>query len=227
MKDSVVLEEKGNQNTKQKAFIQAIIALLVFCSLSFLSRFAAPVYLLVMGSGLFFPLIWGTFTKEWGTMGFTRRNLGRAMLWGLAAGLLSYLYNVLTASKVPSPPMLGLQLVIGIPIAFLVISPFQEFFFRGWLQPRFECAFGKLIGLSVTALCFALWHYLPAFETSPTGVAIRLTSVYGFLTLLGLGLVWGYVFQRTRNIIAPWIAHTLAIIGLITTGAMALVQYTP
>jgi membrane protease YdiL (CAAX protease family) len=227
MKDSVVSEEEGNRNAKRQALIQAVIALLVFCGLSLLSRFAAPVYLLVVGSGLFFPLIWGVCTKDWGTMGFTRRNLGRAVLWGLASGLLCGLYNVLTASKVPPPPMLGLQLVIGIPIVLLVISPFQEFFFRAWLQPRFERTFGKWTGLFVTALCFALWHYFPAFETSPTGAAIRLTSVYGFLTLLGLGLVWGYVFQRTRNIIAPWVAHTLAIIGLIATGAMVLVQYTP
>jgi membrane protease YdiL (CAAX protease family) len=217
----------SSQSAKRRALIEAGIALLAFYGLSLLSRFAAAIYLLVVASGLFFPLIWGVFSKDWKTMGFTRRNLGRAVLWGLAAGLLCCLYNVLTATKVPPPAMLGLQLVIGIPIALLVISPFQEFFFRGWLQPRFEHAFGKWIGLSVTALCFALWHYFPAFETSPTGAAIRLTSVYGFLTLLGLGLVWGYVFQRTRNIIAPWVAHTLAIIGLIMTGAMVLVQYTP
>jgi membrane protease YdiL (CAAX protease family) len=227
MMDSVVSEGKGDQSAKRKVLIQAVIALLVFCGLSLLSRFVAPVYLFVVGSGLFLPLVWGVFTKDWGTMGFTRRNLGKAVLWGLAAGLLCYLYTVLTAAKTPPPPMLGLQLAIGIPIALLVISPFQEFFFRGWLQPRFERAFGKWTGLSVTALCFALWHYFPAFETSPTGAAIRLTSVYGFLTLLGLGLVWGYVFQRTGNIIAPWVAHTLAIVGLITTGAMVLVQYTP
>ena len=36
----------------------------------------------------------------------------------------------------------------------------------------------------------------------------------------------GYVFQHTRNIIAPWIAHTLAIAALLATGAMVLVQYT-
>jgi membrane protease YdiL (CAAX protease family) len=220
-------QEKSVRDVKRKALTEAVIALLAFYGLSLLSRFAAPVYMLVVASGLFFPLLWGAFTKQWGWMGFTRRNLGRAVLWGLAAGLLCFLYTVGTASKVPPPPMLGLQLAIGIPIALLVMSPFQEFFFRGWLQPRFESAFGTWTGLSATALCFALWHYFPAFESSPTGAAIRLTSVYGFLTLLGLGLVWGYVFQRTRNIVAPWIAHTLAIIGLIATGAMALVQYNP
>ena len=213
---------------KRKALVEAAIALVAFYILSLLSRLATPVFLLVVAGGLCFPLVWARLAKDWPAMGFTRRNLGRAVLWGLAAGLLCCAYSVFTTRNAQGPPpLLGLQLAVGIPIAFVIMSPFQEFFFRGWLQPRFEKAFGKWIGLLVTALCFALWHYCPPFEISQSGAAIRLTSVYGFLALVGLGLVWGYVFQRTRNIIAPWIAHTLAIIGLIATGAMVFVQYTP
>ena len=228
MDNTKVPNRRSSQKGKRKILLEAVVALLAFYTLSLLSRLSASVYLLVIGSGLFFPLIWAKRTGDWEVIGFTRRNTGKALLWGMVTGLLCFSYTVLlTRDAQAPPPMLGLQLAIGIPLAFLVTSPFQEFFFRGWLQPRFEIIIGKWPGLIATALCFAIWHYLPPFELSPSGTAIKLATVYGFLSLLGLGLVWGYIFQRIKNIIAPWLAHTLAIAGLIVTGAMTLVQYNP
>jgi hypothetical protein len=131
MENSLVPEGQSASDARRKALTGAIIALSVFCGLSLLSRLEPTVYLFVVGGGLVFPLIWGVFARDFGTMGFTRRNLGRAGLWGLSAGLLCCLYNVLTASEVPPPPMLGLQLVVGIPIALLVITPYPGVLFQG------------------------------------------------------------------------------------------------
>lgn len=122
--------------------------------------------------------------------------------------------------------MLGLQLAVGIPIWILITSPFQEFFFRGWLQPRFQDAIGKWTGLFVTSLCFMVWHFLPPFEGTATSV-VPITSVGGILSTFGLGMLWGYLFQRTENIVAPWLAHALAGIALVLIGMMSFIQYTP
>lgn len=220
-----------NQTTpKQETrrdLIEAIIAYGAFCGLSVLTRVFLSVFLLVEVSGIAFPLVWAKLTRSWSSIGFTRRNLGQALLWGLGAGLVSIVCTVIVFGRgQSSPPMLGLQLAIGIPIWILVLSPFQEFFFRGWIQPRFQDAMGKWAGLVVTSICFTLWHFCLPFESTATST-FPMTSVIGILSTFGLGVLWGYLFQRTDNIVAPWLAHALAGIALVLLGIMSFIQYTP
>lgn len=220
-----------NQTNKRKKIrrhlMEAVIAYAAFCGLSGLSRFFSPLFLLVVVSGIAFPLLWAKFAGSWSSIGFTRRNLGQALLWGLGAGVLFTLYTYISLSEEPSfSPLLVLQLAVGIPLWLLIVSPFQEFFFRGWIQPRFQEAMGKWSGLAVTSFCFALWHLFPPFETTPTST-IPVSSVSGFLSTMALGLLMGYVFQRTDNIVAPWLAHALAGISTVFFGMMSFIQYTP
>lgn len=212
----------------KRPLIEALIAYAAFCGLSLLSRVIPPLFFLVIVCGIALPLVWGRVTRDWAAMGFTRQRLGQALAWGLGAGLVGVLYITLSAQKDPFPELtlLGLQLAIGIPLAILILSPFQEFFFRGWLQSRFEVSLGRWIGLLVTALGFALWHLLPPFTGSPTST-LDVTSIESILTTLGMGLLFGYIFQRTRSIVAPWLAHTFWIVALILVGAMTLVQFSP
>lgn len=223
---------KDNKQTNlkketKKHLIEAVIAYIAFCGLSFASRFVPPLFLLVVVGGIAFPLIWAKFTRSWASMGFTWRNLGYALLWGLGGGLVVVIYIFIEFGRdYTSPPLLGLQLAVGIPIWILIMSPFQEFFFRGWLQPRFQDAMGKWAGLLITSVCFAVWHFFPPFEGTPTST-LPVTSIFGFLSCFGLGMLWGYIFQRTDNIVAPWLSHTLGGIALLLTGVMSFIQYTP
>jgi len=213
--------QRDPQRTTRRSLVQAAVVFTLYCLLSLASRFIPILFVLVVGVGLWFPLIWGLCTKDWKRMGFTRRNIGPALLWGLGTGLV--LMGVIwftTEHKLA--PFFALQLIVGVPIWLLIMSPFQEFFFRGWLQPRFQDALGVWPGLLVTAIAFSLWHFFPLFEEaqivpirSPTGVAYT----------VGMGLVFGYIFRRTGNIIAPWLAHFLAGLILIMSGAMTFVQY--
>ena len=50
-------------------------------------------------------------------------------------------------------------------------------------------------------------------------------SVFGMGFTIVMGLVFGYVFRRTGSIVAPWIAHVLAGLTLVLSGAMTFVQY--
>jgi membrane protease YdiL (CAAX protease family) len=154
MEQPLVSKGKNAQDTERKALIEAIIALLAFCGLGLLSRLVAPLFLLVVGSGLLFPLVWGKVTRDWQTMGFTRRNLGPSLIWGAGSGILLMVIIWFTTEH-KLAPFFALQLMVGIPIWLLILSPFQEFFFRGWLQPRFEKSLGIWPGLLVTSLaCF-------------------------------------------------------------------------
>jgi len=119
-------------------------------------------------------------------------------------------------------PFFALQLIVGIPIWLLIMSPFQEFFFRGWLQPRFEKSLGLWSGLVVTSVGFAVWHLCPPFEQAQI---VPIMSVFGMAVTTVMGLVFGYVFRRTGNIVAPWLAHVLAGLTLVLSGAMTFVQF--
>lgn len=212
---------KSEHNARRKALTEAVIAFLGFCGLSLLSRLYAPLLLLVVASGLGFPLLWGVLTRDWKTMGFTRRNAGQALIWGAGSGaLLMVIIWFTTEHKLA--PFFGLQLVVGIPLWLLIMSPFQEFFFRGWLQPRFEKALGIWPGLLVTAVGFAVWHLCPPFEEAQI---VPIASAFGLAFTTAMGLVFGYIFRRTGNIVAPWLAHVLAGLTLVLSGAMTFVQY--
>lgn len=204
-----------------KQLAQAIIVYSVFCGVSLLSQVAYPVFSLVTLMGLALPLAWGKHTSKWAEMGFTRHNLWSALRWGVAAGVLASIIGAAVVPQRSLPPTLGLQLAIGIPIWALIASPFQEFFFRGWLQTRFENALGTWSGMLVATGCFTLWHYFAPFVGRTT---VPLDIPIGALSTFGAGLMYAYSFQRTRNIVAPWLAHVLTGIAFIVIGAMDFTQ---
>jgi membrane protease YdiL (CAAX protease family) len=39
-----------------------------------------------------------------------------------------------------------------------------------------------------------------------------------------VGLLFGYIHQRTQNIVAPWLAHAIAGIALVMVGGMSFVR---
>jgi membrane protease YdiL (CAAX protease family) len=221
LKNQLNSKERIPQAMKRKSLTEALVALVAFCGLSALSRLFPPVWALVPFSGIAFPLLWAWRTREWARMGFTRRNLSQASLWGLGVGLLLLAIEWFTTEHKAAPFFL-LQLAVATPIWLLIMSPFQEFFFRGWLQPRFQDALGLWPGLAVTAITFALWHLCPPFEQAQI---VPIMSTYGMFFTLAMGLLFGYIFQRTGSIVAPWLAHVLAGLALVLTGAMTFVQY--
>jgi membrane protease YdiL (CAAX protease family) len=167
-------------------------------------------------SGIALPLAWGKATGNWSGMGFTRRNAGRAIGWGLVAGVATSLIGLFAVQERSLPTDLGLELAVGVPMWLLVASPFQEFFFRGWLQPRFEARLGKGLGLLAATAGFAAWHYCwPLAEQT----SVPLGSLRGAAATFGAGLVYGYSFQCSGSILAPWLAHALSGITFVVVGA--------
>jgi len=221
------METGKTENNSRVNLIQASIAYVLFCGISALSRIVAPLFFLMVFAGFVFPLIWAKRHHNWAEIGFRRGNLAKAVLWGIGAGLATSIYIYLIFGRNQDiPEMVGLQLIVGTPIWFLVMSPFQEFFFRGWLQPKLQLGIGKWKGLLLTSACFTLWHFSPPFVGTPTSI-VPITSLIGTISAFLLGVIFGYAFQRSNNIVAPWIAHALAGIATVSMGLMSFLQYTP
>lgn len=118
------------------------------------------------------------------------------------------------------PPNLELELAVGVPLWLLVASPFQEFFFRGWLQSRLEDGLGKAAGLLAATAGFTVWHYCWPLAAESS---VPLTTLGGLAATFGAGLFYGYSFQRTGSILAPWLAHALSGVAFLIMGAGSLV----
>jgi len=196
---------------------------LLFAGLGLIGRKLTLAFHLMSIVGFVLPLVWGRLTGRWHEMGFTRHNWRQALLWGLGAGVVTSIIGVTTMRSPGLAPSLGLQLIIGVPFALLLASPFQEFFFRGWLQTRLEAGLGRTGGLLLGTGLFLLWHYLAPFASTP-GFGYPLNTVAGFLGTMVSGLIFGYVFQRTRSILAPWLAHSMAHIAFAAAGAVVFID---
>lgn len=218
----------ADRNTAQepkrdRQLLEAILGFVAFGGVSLLGRLT-PYGIHLMGIlGFVIPLAWGVCTGRWVEMGFTRRNWRQALLWGAGAGAVTSLIGLITVGRYSLAPSPGLRLALGVPMALLLASPFQEFFFRGWLQPRFEGGLGAWGGLLVTNAAFTLWHYL-APMAGTGGSSFPLNTLHGLASTFAAGLIYGYSFQRTRSILAPWLAHALALITFVAIGAMVLIE---
>lgn len=204
-------------------FLEAAAVFMAFCGVSLLDRLSPLGTPLMVLAGLSFPLLWGWRRGSWAEMGFTRQGLGRALLWGLAAGLATIPIALLAVPVRGLAPDLGRELAAGVPLWLLVAAPFQEFLFRSWLQPRWEGALGRWAGLLAATLTFTLWHFcLPvAFATRS---AFPIYTVRGMAATFAAGLVYGLVFRHTRHVAAPWLAHTVSGVFFLLIGAASFFQ---
>ena len=125
-----------------RQLLEAGLAFTLFAAVSYLGRSFAPAFHLMGAIALALPLVWGWRTGRWEEMGFTAKRWRPALLLGLGAGFVTSLMGTAVVAEIEPPADLALQLALGVPMSLLLASPFQEFFFRGWLQPRFAGALG-------------------------------------------------------------------------------------
>jgi membrane protease YdiL (CAAX protease family) len=85
---------------------------------------------------------------------------------------------------------------------------FEEFLFRGALQTRLRGLVGPSSALILQALVFGVWHLGLGFtETGHVGLVPALASTVAHQAIIGLA--FGILFERTRNLLAPSVAHVL------------------
>ncbi len=136
-----------------------------------------------------------------GDLGLTGRNAARNIDLGILAGVLlaaAFLLFIRAGFWSPDVPLelsWGTFFYGACTIILSVVS--IEIFYRGYLQPRFEAVAGLIPGLIATSVLsgFDFWEYK---VFNPFSIAIA-------------ALVFGFLFQRTRTLVAPITAHCMFI----------------
>ena len=138
-------------------------------------------------------------------LGYGKRSMGLANPhWKLTGVLLAItaVFGLVTGvlTRAPLPEVL---LLYGIGI-FINALP-EELFFRGMLLPRLEKLFANpLNALVISALLFNLIH-VPVEINHGASLVEALLDV--FSTAYPSGLIWGYLYLRTRSIIPGVLWH--------------------
>jgi membrane protease YdiL (CAAX protease family) len=140
------------------------------------------------------------------SVGISRNSLGK----GLALGLLVSLVLVL-AIGVLSPHLGGGFVGFSVPmgyqlLAFAVAGFSEEIVFRGYIQTRLEVKAGWPTAVALGAAFYAAYNFVLGFFCFSGN--LELAAVYGALRFAP-GIVYGYVFHRSGNIVSCGVLHTL------------------
>lgn len=162
----------------------------------------------------YWPLPPGWFRLDW------RNNW---LVWGVGGYLMALPLVTLTAlinqkiwqGQGGSNPILSLALEnkdsLALACFFItaaIAAPlFEEFVFRGFLLASLTRYFSNWGSIGLSALIFSVAH-------------LSLSEV---LPLLVLGMILGYVYRRTQNLLAPMLLHSLwnsaTLVGLVVLGS--------
>ena len=210
----------------KRSIYEAFFGYSLICILSLGSRFYTPLWLATIVFGFAFPLVWSRHgRREQPEMGHAKSRCA-SIGWGASAGIAFSVFCVLSpdAFELYPPPFLHLQLIVGTLVFAAILSPFQEMFFRAWLQPKLEDVGGPIGAATITSLLFMIWHWLPPFSESGY-VSLNLTSITGCFSTFMLGLSCGLAYLKTRRLMAPWLTHTIAGVTIIALGRITFVQF--
>ena len=176
---------------------------------AFLAAFAAFVV-----SVIFIFLLLRYFDEEPRKLGISFERPGRNILVGLAGEFMVYPLFLLSGivvyyiarflEKTPTPqePIRifmefkeqgGIFFYFYIVFVILIGPVCEELIFRGFMQNALRRYAGGRGAIIASSLIFAVLHL----------------NVYSMLPIFCLGLFLGYVFERTRNLLAPISLHCL------------------
>ena len=148
--------------------------------------------LTLAGLGIALPVVYTVLVRHrsLSEIGLTGRQLLPSLVLGLLLGWDTY-RNTLGPMGVA-----WTQSHVPLIVMALAVGLFEAVFFRGWLQLRFESAFGLVPGLILAALCYSLYH----IGYGMTGEEM--------LFLFGLGMTFGAFFRLTKNVFLLWPFYT-------------------
>jgi hypothetical protein len=119
-----------------------------------------------------------------------------ALFWagkGIATALLPFasadISNVYAKREQLDLVQIGLLL-------FFIVGPSEEVFWRGFVQRRLADLFGDRTGLLAATALYALVHLWTLNVTLIVAAAV-------------VGLFWGWLYGRERNLVAVMISHSL------------------
>lgn len=141
----------------------------------------------------------GAKPRELG-LGRGHRVWQAALVWLIGPGLILIWPAAVGALTGPSL----VRRVIG---NFFQNGFFEEFLFRGAVQTRLRLFLSTPWALAVQALFFGLWHLRSNTAAFDGNIVAGLA--WCIVSQGVIGLAFGYVFHRTRNLVAPTVAHVM------------------
>jgi len=153
-------------------------------------------------------------TRDWGLVELRRPTLRGVGL--IAVGVVALLLAQLGIARLLT--VLGVEVaqnqvvVTGqqdpryflymIPVAILLVGPFEELVFRGGVQGILRRTWGPSVAIVVSSVLFGFVHWVAL--TGGGGSRIPYVTVAATL-----GLVLGYLYERSRNLVVPAVVHGL------------------
>ena len=145
----------------------------------------------VLAAGVFgigIPLVWTVMIRKRSVqdLGITTRWLGISILLQLVFAALQFAG---TLTKVSPPPFEQMVPLIALSLA---VGFFEAVFWRGWVLPRLEEAFGLLPAVLLGSLLYAAYHI---------GYAMPLEEI---TFLFWIGVLYAVTFRLTKNVFLLW-----------------------
>jgi hypothetical protein len=143
-------------------------------------------YELVMFSlVVIFPVWWLVWRqgRPWSELGITKKR----WVLSLIIGVVIFLFFLMGLWKQYS----GKDIDLYAMLAFNLVGLWEPFFVYGWLQLRFDRAFGILGGIFLTGLCIGIYH----IGSFPVGAV---------LSFVVLGCIFAALFRLTTNLLILW-----------------------
>ncbi len=189
-----------NKETTRKVFqCLILLALLRIVNMAMPVFFTSSVFWLPLIYGvMFFPIY--TVIKS---QDFTRNELGFAFkpVYILPGLFIGFIFSLIEYRILRPPSMINTLDIKNILIIILVmlvfVSTVEELIFRSLLQTRLEQMIGANSGLLLTGGLFGIMH---------SGYG----TVYEIIFTVFVGLLLGYIFQKTRSLPFTVIIHSTA-----------------
>lgn len=152
-------------------------------------------------------------------LGYTPRTLGFTLRYPrliLALLGVSILFAAPVGMGVWNGDPIGQVLMLYV-IKLFINGLHEEFFFRGFLLPRLEPFVGGLNAIALSAWFFNAVH-IPS-HIAQDGWSVLVAVLDSFSTAFPSGLIWGYLYYRTRSVIpgalwhASWITLGVGLMG--------------
>jgi len=164
-------------------------------------------------------ILWSCINKKF-NIRINPANYKASIIYGFAAGLITGAINLFFILKVTGwlgqdyeflreTPHAKIPFLLMMPFGIIMVSSFVEINFRGFIMSRFLTMFrnnsgGAFAAIAISSIVFATDHFMLFYF-----------KIFAWLALFD-GIIWGYLYYRTGNILGPIAAHSICVMIVYT-----------